>query len=165
LILSDKTIKRMLDSGELSIEPIIAEQIGPASVDLRLGNTFLTPRATNGVCSMSEAPEYEEVTADEFVVPTRGFVLATTVEVIRVPNNLTAFVEGRSSIGRRGLFIQNNSQGILFIKLGVGVLSTSFTVRINRQGFYEAQWPNFTGIVTGVWSTAGAGDAQITETF
>ena len=56
---------------------------------------------------MSDAPEYEEVTADEFIVPTRGFVLATTKEVIRLPNNLTAFVEGRSSIGRIGLFIQN----------------------------------------------------------
>ena len=107
MILSDKTIKKMLESNELSIDPIDFEQIGPASVDLRLGNTFLTPRATNGVCSMSEAPEYDAVTADEFIVPTRGFVLATTIEVIRLPHNLTAFVEGRSSIGRLGLFIQN----------------------------------------------------------
>lgn len=97
----------MLASNELSIDPIEVKQIGPASVDLRLGNTFLTPKATNGICSLSEAPEYDEVTADEFVVPTRGFVLATTVEVIRLPSNLTAFVEGRSSIGRLGLFIQN----------------------------------------------------------
>lgn len=107
MILSDKTIKRMLEADEMSIEPMGAEQIGPASVDLRLGNTFLTPRTTNGICSLSEPPEYDEVTADEFVVPTRGFVLATTIEYIRLPNNLTAFVEGRSSIGRLGLFIQN----------------------------------------------------------
>lgn len=107
MILSDGTIKKLLASGELGIEPIDLEQVGPASVDLRLGNTFLTPRATNGVCSMSEPPEYEEVTAEEFVIPTRGFVLATTVEYIRLPNHLTAFVEGRSSVGRLGLFIQN----------------------------------------------------------
>jgi len=107
VILSDRTIKRMLDSGELGIEPMDEAQIEPASVDLRLGNTFLTPRASNGVCSMSEPPEYEEVTADEFVIPTRGFVLATTIEIIRLPNDLTAFVEGRSSVGRLGLFIQN----------------------------------------------------------
>ena len=93
MILSDKTIKKMLESGELSIEPIGPEQIGPASVDLRLGNTFLTPRATNGVCSLSEPPEYDEVTANEFVVPTRGFVLATTIEGIKLPQHLPAFVD------------------------------------------------------------------------
>lgn len=35
------------------------------------------------------------------------FVLATTMEYIKLPANLTAFVEGRSSLGRMGLFIQN----------------------------------------------------------
>ena len=107
MILSDRTIKKLLANGVLSIEPMDMAQIGPASVDLRLGDTFLTPRATNGVCSMSEPAEYDETTADEFIIPTRGFVLATTIEVIRLPDTLTAFVEGRSSIGRLGLFIQN----------------------------------------------------------
>jgi dCTP deaminase len=97
----------MLGTGELKIEPLDPRQIEPASVDLRLGNTFLTPRAINGICSMSDPPEYDAVTAEEFVVPTRGFVLATTLEVVTLPDNLTAFVEGRSSVGRLGLFIQN----------------------------------------------------------
>lgn len=35
------------------------------------------------------------------------FVLATTMEYFELPDNLTAFVEGRSSLGRMGLFIQN----------------------------------------------------------
>lgn len=107
LILSDCTIKKLLGTGELQITPLDPRQIEPASIDLRLGDTFLTPKATNGICSMSEAPEYDAVTADTFVIPTRGFVLATTLEVIKLPNNLTAFVEGRSSVGRLGLFIQN----------------------------------------------------------
>ncbi len=107
VILSDHTIKYMLGTGELRIEPLDPRQIEPASVDLRLGNTFLTPRASNGMCSMSEPPEYESVTAESFVIPTRGFVLATTMEVVTLPNDLTAFVEGRSSVGRLGLFIQN----------------------------------------------------------
>lgn len=107
MILSDHTIKSMLGSGELRIDPLDPRQIEPASVDLRLGDTFLTPKSTSGICSMSEPPEYEAVTADEFVIPTRGFVLATTMEVISLPDTLTAFVEGRSSVGRLGLFIQN----------------------------------------------------------
>ena len=107
MILSDFTIKSLLKSGKLRIEPLDLKQIEPASIDLRLGNTFLTPKTTHGICSMSEAPEYDAVTTEEFVIPTRGFVLATTMEVITLPNDLTAFVEGRSSVGRLGLFIQN----------------------------------------------------------
>ncbi len=56
---------------------------------------------------MSEPISYERAEGDEFIVPAHGFVLATTQEVIRLPNTLTAFVEGRSSVGRLGLFIQN----------------------------------------------------------
>ena len=107
MILADSTIRRMLKEGQLSIEPLDPMQVGPASVDLRLGDVFLQPKAANGVFSMSEPVEYEEVRGAEYVVPGHGFVLATTREIVRLPENLTAFVEGRSSVGRLGLFIQN----------------------------------------------------------
>lgn len=107
MILSDRTIRELLKSGALGIEPIDPSQVEPASVDLRLGKTFLVPKTPLGICSMSHPPEYEAVTSETFIVPAHGFVLATTQEIIRLPNNLTAFVEGRSSIGRMGLFIQN----------------------------------------------------------
>jgi dCTP deaminase len=107
VILTDKTIQEELASGRLKIEPLDDQQIGPASVDLRLGTTFLTPRPTNGMYSMSDPVEYEESSGSDFIVPAHGFVLATTNEFIALPNDLTAFVEGRSSVGRLGLFIQN----------------------------------------------------------
>jgi dCTP deaminase len=56
---------------------------------------------------MRDAVQYEKSTGESFVVPAHGFVLATTREYIRLPHTLTAFVEGRSSVGRLGLFIQN----------------------------------------------------------
>lgn len=107
VILPDRKIKELLAAGELRIEPLEPAQIGPASVDLRLGTSFLTPRATQGMYSMSEPIEYERIEGESFVVPAHGFVLATTHEFIALPDYLTAFVEGRSSIGRLGLFIQN----------------------------------------------------------
>lgn len=107
MILTDRTIKKLLASGELAIDPLDEAQIEPASVDLRLGNSFLTPRPRDGVYSLAEEIAYERVVGEEFVVPAHGFVLATTREVITLPNYLTAFVEGRSSVGRSGLFIQN----------------------------------------------------------
>ena len=108
MILTDRGIRERFAKGDLVIEPIDDKQVGPASVDLRLGRMFLTPKPTReGIFTMSEQADYEAVEDDYFIVPTRGFVLATTHERIALPNDLTAFVEGRSSVGRLGLFIQN----------------------------------------------------------
>lgn len=108
MILSDGTIKKYLKQGELKIEPIIEEQIQPASVDLRLGNHFLkVDENTIESMSLDKEIKYLEFTSNEVIIPPHSFLLATTLEYIKLPNNLTAFVEGRSSIGRIGLFIQN----------------------------------------------------------
>ncbi|WP_283123978.1 dCTP deaminase [Angelakisella massiliensis] len=109
MILSDKTILALMSAGQLGIEPVTPEQIQPASVDIRLGNTFSYFSSDNPdvPLSMSSQPTYTTVTCDRFVVAPKQFVLATTMEYFRLPDNLTAFVEGRSSIGRLGLFIQN----------------------------------------------------------
>lgn len=108
MILSDGTIRQYLKEGQLKIEPIIEEQIQPASVDLRLGNHFLkVDENTVESMSLDKEIKYLQFTSDEVIIPPHSFLLATTLEYIKLPNNLTAFVEGRSSIGRIGLFIQN----------------------------------------------------------
>lgn len=108
MILSDGTIRQYLKEGQLKIEPIIEEQIQPASVDLRLGNHFLkVDENTVESMSLDKEIKYLEFTSNQVIIPPHSFLLATTLEYIKLPNNLTAFVEGRSSIGRIGLFIQN----------------------------------------------------------
>lgn len=108
MILSDKTIKRLLAEKRLSVEPLEPHQIQPASVDLRLGNHFLAIEETKMTSlSLDSKIHYRELIQDEMVIPPKSFILATTMEFIKLPNDLTAFVEGRSSIGRLGLFIQN----------------------------------------------------------
>ncbi|MFW5985116.1 MAG: dCTP deaminase [Halanaerobiaceae bacterium] len=108
MILSDRTIKELIKSEKLKIEPLLESQIQPASVDLRLGKSFLKINE-NLMESMTldDKIQYESMERDEIVVPPHSFLLASTRESIQLPNNLTAFVEGRSSIGRMGLFIQN----------------------------------------------------------
>jgi dCTP deaminase len=108
MILSDKKIIELLSTRELIIDPITPEQIQPASVDIRLGNHFLK-LDENSIESMTLTDEIKYISfeTDEVVIPPHSFLLATTREYIKLPNNLTAFVEGRSSIGRMGLFIQN----------------------------------------------------------
>ena len=51
--------------------------------------------------------KYTDIESDKIVIAPQSFLLATTNEYIKLPNHITAFVEGRSSIGRMGLFIQN----------------------------------------------------------
>ena len=98
----------MLASGELGVEPHDDEQIQPASIDVRLGNHFLKVDENRlDVIRLDAEIQYEELTQDEIIIPPHSFLLATTCEYIRLPADVTAFVEGRSSIGRIGLFIQN----------------------------------------------------------
>ena len=108
MILSDKTIRKMLDEKSLTVTPLTDEQIQPASVDIRLGNTFsIVDDMPSGVITLDSEIKYKTITADRFLILPGQFVLATTMEYFELPDDLTAFVEGRSSLGRMGLFIQN----------------------------------------------------------
>lgn len=108
MILSDKTIMKMLEKKTLSISPLEECQIQPASVDIRLGNTFgIVEDLPTGIITLEDEIKYKTIETDRYVLLPGQFVLATTMEYISLPDNLTAFVEGRSSLGRMGLFIQN----------------------------------------------------------
>jgi len=108
MILSDKTIIRMLKEKTLLIDPIEKEQIQPASVDVRLGNTFsIIEDSPSGIITLQSEIRYKTIKTEKYLLLPGQFVLATTLEFFSLPNNLTAFVEGRSSLGRMGLFIQN----------------------------------------------------------
>lgn len=108
MILSNKTIIQMLAEKTLSISPLEKGQIQPASVDVRLGDTFsIVEDSSSGMITLSDETAYKTIQTSKYVLLPGQFVLATTMESIALPNNLTAFVEGRSSLGRMGLFIQN----------------------------------------------------------
>lgn len=108
MILSDKTIVTMLNEGALKISPLDKEQIQPASVDVRLGDTFsIVEDSHAGIITLENEIKYKTIKTDTYVLLPWQFVLATTMEYFDLPNDLTAFVEGRSSLGRMGLFIQN----------------------------------------------------------
>ena len=108
MILSDRTLSKMLEAGTLSITPLDKEQVQPASVDIRLGNTFsIVEDLSTGVITLKDEVRYKTINTDTYILLPGQFVLATTMEYVSLPDNLTAFVEGRSSLGRLGLFIQN----------------------------------------------------------
>jgi len=108
MILSDLSLREYLSNGTIVVDPLEDYQIQPASVDLRLGNHFLTvDEHSTEIITMDDPIHYREINKDEIIIAPKSFILATTLEWIELPDNMTAFVEGRSSIGRMGLFIQN----------------------------------------------------------
>lgn len=108
MILSDITIHQMLSDGKLVISPMQERQIQPASVDIRLGDTFcVVEDSSEGIINLEREVRYKAIKSDTYLLLPGQFVLATTMEYISLPDNLTAFVEGRSSLGRLGLFVQN----------------------------------------------------------
>ena len=81
MILSDRTINRMLAEKTLVIEPVTKEQIQPASVDIRLGNTFSVVDDTpSGIITLGSKIEYKTITTDTYLILPGQFVLATTME-------------------------------------------------------------------------------------
>jgi len=108
MIVSQETLRELLAAGSIIIDPLDDDQLQPASVDLRLGDHFLKVDE-NAVESINLDTElrYLDLHQQEIIIPPHSFLLAVTRERIQLPANMTAFVEGRSSIGRIGLFIQN----------------------------------------------------------
>jgi dCTP deaminase len=112
-ILSDKDIKNYLISKKIVIEPLIdvEKQIQPSSVDLRIGNEFKTfkiirkpfidPKDSTDISSYMGSVYIPD--EESFIIHPNEFALATTYETVKVPNDLVARVEGRSSMGRLGI--------------------------------------------------------------
>ena len=108
MILSDSTLHSLLDNGDLSVSPLDKHAIQPASIDCRLGSHYLALDDSNqSVLTFDNPIGYRDISGDSVVIAPHSFILATTMEYIKLPPYLSAFVEGRSSIGRMGLFIQN----------------------------------------------------------
>lgn len=96
-MLSDRTIKQLISQGLLFDDPLpYPEQVGPASVDLRLGNEFLEPFAA----LIRRAHMNSALTLEP-----GEFILGCTVEVLNLPSWIAARVEGRSSAARLGLLV------------------------------------------------------------
>lgn len=108
MILSDIDIKRALVGKQLVIKDLRKDSIQPASVDLHLGGDFIQFTSKKTVDIFDVEAGYDLLSImDTIKIPSRAFILATTDEYVEIGNNLVAFVEGRSSIGRKGLFIHN----------------------------------------------------------
>jgi dCTP deaminase len=109
-VLSDGTIRRLVEEGRIKIEPWDAAHVQPASVDLRLGDSFrVFHNHRTTAIDLREPPVNltEEVKVEEgpFVIHPGEFVLGRTLEWVELPDDIVARIEGKSSLGRLGLIV------------------------------------------------------------
>lgn len=115
-VLSRGKILELIESGNLKIEPFAKKQVGTGSVDLHLGSEFRVFKKVRNVFHVTDDVDFAKIT--EIVRVKRGghilimpgeLVHGITKEVVTLPDNLAAFIEGRSSLARVGLITHLSS--------------------------------------------------------
>lgn len=120
MILSDSAIKQRLSSWDIVVSSNwnydILKQVWPASLDFRLWNTFKYYKRDNLTLidprEWIDSSHISTVTLDEenpFILHPGQFILGVTLEKIKVPYDLVARCEGRSSIWRLGIVIHSTA--------------------------------------------------------
>ena len=115
MVLSDATISRALDEGRIEIDPYDEALLQPSSVDVRVDRFFRVFRNNrypyiDVKVEQEELTELVEVEGEQpFILHPGEFVLGSTLERIRLPDDLVARLEGKSSLGRLGLLIHSTA--------------------------------------------------------
>ena len=135
MILSDKSIELSVRQGELVIDPWNPDNLQPASVDLTLGRQFIlfkeskwfSPENANAVDPLKEQEKELVVTVlpgSTMEIYPKQFMLAATLESVKIPDNIVGILNGKSSLARLGLiihttagFIDPGFQGTLTLEL------------------------------------------------
>jgi dCTP deaminase len=115
VLLSDRDIKEQVSAKRVGIEPFDPAMVQPSSVDVRLDRFFrvFENHKYSEIDPSIEQPELTrelEVAADEhFILHPGEFVLASTYEVITLPDDIAGRLEGKSSLGRLGLLTHSTA--------------------------------------------------------
>ncbi|NBY31393.1 MAG: dCTP deaminase [Actinobacteria bacterium] len=115
MLLSDRDIAAEIDAGRVKVEPFEPKMIQPSSVDVRLDRFFRVFEnhkysVIDPSIEQSELTREVAVTGGEhFILHPGEFVLASTYEVITLPDDIAGRLEGKSSLGRLGLLTHSTA--------------------------------------------------------
>jgi len=110
-VLSDGTIRELVDAGRIRIDPWDPSLVQPASIDVRLGDSFrVFHNYRVSTIDLRDPPGNltEEVTVgpdEAFVIHPGEFCLGRTLEWVELPGDIVSRIEGKSSLGRLGLIV------------------------------------------------------------
>ena len=122
-ILTREEILKEIKAGNIKIEPFVSENLGPGSIDLCLGNDFLTFKKVHDIVDINEEINHEQVTekrtikdGERIVLMPSETILAITLEKITLAENICGWLEGRSRFARLGLLVHISAS---FIQPGI----------------------------------------------
>jgi len=130
VILSDGTLRELLGSGRIILEPYDPALVQPASVDVRLGTEFRVMRNSRltHIDPFEEQPKLMDTVSvpegEPFVLHPGEFALGHTMETVGCPDDIVGVVNGKSSLGRLGIqvhatagFIDPGFKGTVVLEL------------------------------------------------
>lgn len=106
------------------------------------------------------ATDKVDVTGSLVAISELGAATATLSNVAGSASSVTLLA---ANTNRRMAMFYNDSTAILYLKFGSTASTTSFTVKMFPEDYYELPLPVYTGIVTGIWASA-TGACRVTET-
>ena len=114
MVLADKTIRALLEQGRIEIDPYDPSLLQPSSVDVRVDRYFRVFRNSrypfiDVKAEQEDLTEMVEIDDEPFILHPGEFVLGSTLERVRLPDDLVARLEGKSSLGRLGLLIHSTA--------------------------------------------------------
>ncbi|MFF9287492.1 dCTP deaminase [Streptomyces griseosporeus] len=115
MLLSDRDLRHAIADGRLAVTPFEEAMLQPASIDVRLDRQFLVfeNHRHTAIDPAAEQPDLtrlvEPADGEPFVLHPGEFVLASTYERVRLPEDLAARLEGKSSLGRLGLITHSTA--------------------------------------------------------
>ena len=115
MLLSDRDIRAEITAGRVAVEPFAESMVQPSSVDVRL-DRFFRVFENHKYSVIDPSIEQSELTREVVVEPNEHFilhpgefVLASTYEVITLPDDIAGRLEGKSSLGRLGLLTHSTA--------------------------------------------------------
>ncbi|MBI2140993.1 dCTP deaminase [Candidatus Woesearchaeota archaeon] len=115
MLLSDRSIKEAIREGKIVIKPYFEDCVQPSSIDIHLDSNFLLfNKAQHAVIDVRQKQDglMRMVVVKEgepFILHPGEFVLGSTLEFVKMPNDIAARIEGKSSLGRLGLLIHSTA--------------------------------------------------------
>ena len=115
MLLSDRDIKAELAAGRIGLEPLDLEMVQPSSIDVRLDRFFrlFDNHKYPFIDPAEDQPDLThlvETAPDQpFILHPGEFVLGGTYELVTLPDDIAARLEGKSSLGRLGLLTHSTA--------------------------------------------------------
>ncbi|MDP3890684.1 dCTP deaminase [Nocardioides sp.] len=115
MLLSDRDILAEIDAGRVTLDPFAPEMVQPSSIDVRLDRFFRVfenhryPHIDPAEDQPDLTREVEPIGDEPFILHPGEFVLGSTYEVVGLPDDVAARLEGKSSLGRLGLLTHSTA--------------------------------------------------------